>query len=340
MSPRKKKTEPDLVEDQVVSADPAPAEDQSVPNEPVPDAVEPVVRHRDDDILSLSDQERGFTEDSSEDVKWNFLAGAMRRHVVLTGIISGVEYLESANPICAVDYCGIRIVIPARELFMQSWPDGEKPPKDLQIRLHRILGATVDFMLEGVDSKNHVAAGSRRRAMLRLQNRYYRTGRVKEGILVACRVIGVGGNRVSVEALGADVDISGSDVSWRWYPDVRELYSAGDIVVARVMSVAEDPDTGTFIPKLSIKAATRNPDEVAAEKLIPGSDYFGVVTGIHNRMIFLRLQAGFNIKTTSYSMKEPPHKLDTVCFHVQRISPETGMVYGIITRVIKTNKLR
>ena len=70
------------------------------------------------------------------------------------------------------------------------------------------------------------------------------------------------------------------------------------------------------------------------------SNYFGVVTGVNDRMIFVRLQAGVNVKTTSYSMKEPPQKNDTVCFRVRRFHPETGAVLGIITRVIKKNRLR
>ncbi len=316
-----------------------PDEEQNVQTESASAEYEPVSRHN-EDILSLSDQERGFTPDAGEDVKWNYLAGALRRHLILTGIVSGVEMPESASPIFVIDYEGIRILIPSHEMFVDDWPENEKPPLRFKLRFHRILGATVDFMLAGVDLNNHAAVASRRKALLKLQDRYYKTGRVKEGILVACRVIGVGGNRVAVEALGVDTEISGSEASWQWFADIRDLYSTGDIVVARVKSVEQNTDTGQYSVLLSIKAASDNPEPKAAEKLRPNSSYFGVVTGVTNSMIFIRLQTGVNVKTPAYAMKEPPHKLDTVCFQVKQINPETGMVLGIVTRVIKKNKLR
>ena len=324
MPPRKKKAETE--------------EEQDVQTSAATQETEPVSRAPNEDILTLSDQERGFTRDTGEDVKWNYLAAAMRRHIILTGVVSGIEMATPSIPLCIVDYEGIRIVIPGREVFMDEWLEDTPPPVSFQVRLNRILGATVDFMLAGVDLKNHAAVGSRRRALVQLQKRYYETKRVKEGILVACRVIGVGNNRVTVEALGVDTEIPASEVSWEWFSDVCDLYAPGDLVVARVKSVEQTPDS--YAVQLSIKAASANPEPKAAGKLIPGSNYFGVVTGVGNRMIFIRLQAGVNVKTTSYSMKEPPHKLDTVSFHVQWINAEKGTVGGIITRVIKKNKLR
>lgn len=328
MPPRKKTPDPEPVEAENVKTEPAPAE------------TEPVSRAPNEDILSLNDQERGFTRDASEEVKWNYLAAALRRHLVLTGVVSGVEMAETDHPICVIDYEGIRIIIPGHEMFMDDWPENSGPPLQFRLRFHRILGATVDFVLAGVDLKNHAAVASRRKALLQLQSRYYDSERVKEGILVACRVIGVGGKRVAVEALGVDTEIPASEAAWEWFADISDLYSPGDLVVARVKSVAWDPDAGRYSVELSIKAADPNPEPKAAEKLQPGSNYFGVVTGVTDRMIFVRLQAGVNVKTPKYAMKEPPHKLDTVSFHVQWINAEKGTVGGIITRVIKKNKLR
>lgn len=159
-------------------------------------------RPRSQNILELSDQERGFTPQDSDDVKWNYLNGAIHRHLVLTGVVSGVENAEGINPICVVDYEGVRIVIPGHEMFMDDWPINTKPPLNFRLRLSRILGATVDFVLSGVDLKNRAAVGSRREALMQRQQRYYASGRVKEGILIACRVIGVAGHRIYVDALG------------------------------------------------------------------------------------------------------------------------------------------
>ena len=47
----------------------------------------------------------------------------------------------------AIDFEGIRVLIPGNEMFMDSWPEGTSPPIRYQIRLNRILGATIDFSL-------------------------------------------------------------------------------------------------------------------------------------------------------------------------------------------------
>ena len=60
---------------------------------------------------------------------------------------------------------------------------------------------TIDFIPAGVDFKERVAIGSRKAAMLQRQKRYYASGRVKPGILMACRVLTVGNNTMMVTGL-------------------------------------------------------------------------------------------------------------------------------------------
>ena len=294
-----------------------------------------LTRFNNDDILEITAQERGFTPEDTEDVKWNYLRGAMHRHLVLTGVVSGIENPEGATPIVAIDYQGIRILIPGHEMFMDDWPAGEKPPLNFRLRLGRILGATVDFILSGVDIKNRAAVGSRREALKQRQARYYASGRVKEGILVACRVINVSGRRILVEALGVDTVIPASELSWEWFADVSDLFATGDIIVAGVQSVAKDEETGQYSVQLSVKKAIENPDLPNLRKLVPGSNYFAVVTNVQGRMIYLRLQAGANAKTKTYRTKELPSKLDTVSFLVRSVDEDVGMAFGVITRIIK-----
>jgi len=288
-----------------------------------------------DDILTINDQERGITPEDSDEVKWNYLSGAYAKRSVLAGIISGVEYKDTPNPICVVDYEGLRIIIPGRQMFIDSWPEGEKPPRDFATRFNRILGATVDFVLAGVDIRNHAAVASRRAALLQRQAKYYATGRVKPGIRVACRVIGVGDNRITVEAIGVDSVVAAAQLSWEWFPDVADQFSTEEIVVARVMEVKCDEETGHYSVRLSIKAATENPDLPNLRKLTPGSNYYGVVTGVRDRLIFVRLQMGVNAKTKLFHTKQIPSRLDTVSFQVRSIDEESGVAYGLITRIIR-----
>lgn len=304
------------------------------PVEPAPKRSYPQTRSS-DDILTINDQERGITPGDSDDVKWNYITGAYTRKEILTGIVSGLESLETANPVCVVDFEGVRILIPGRQMFMDEWPANERMPREFYMRFNRILGATVDFIVVGVDSRNHAAVASRKAALQQRQAKYYATGRVKPGIRIACRVIGVGNNRITVEAVGVDTTIYANALSWEWFPDVTDLYSTEDLVVARVLAVVQDEMTGEYAVRLSVKDATENPDLPNLRKLVPGSNYYGVVTGVRDQLIFVRLQMGVNAKTKLFHTKQMPSKLDTVSFQVRDIDEENGVAFGLITRIIR-----
>lgn len=288
-----------------------------------------------EDLLEINDLERGVTREDTEDAKWGYLAGAARRQQILTGIVSREPKLDENVPSCVIDFEGLRVLIPVREMVLAEWPEGEPIPRLVRIQLGRMLGATIDFVPVAVDIKNRAAVASRKAAMLQRQKRYYATGRVKPGILMACRVLAVGNNTMTVEACGVDTEIYARNVSWEWFSDIAALYSTGDLVVARVQDISYDEKHDTFSVNLSIKEASENPDLEALKKIVPNSNYFGVVTGVKDRVFFVRLQAGVNAKTKLYRSIEMPSRLDTVSFRVTRVDEENGIALGFITRIIK-----
>ena len=293
-------------------------------------------RQSSEDLLELNDQERGVTREDSEDAKWGYLAGAARRQQILTGIVStDISLTENGMPVVPIDFEGLCVKIPVREMVLSEWPDDAPIPKDVRIQIGRMLGATIDFIPAGVDIKNRAAIGSRKAAMLQRQKRYYASGRVKPGILMACRVLAVGNNTMTVEACGVDTEIYARNVSWQWFSDITDLYATGDLVVARVMDVGYNPEREVYSVSLSIKEASENPDRAALEKIVPNSNYFGVVTGVKDRVFFVRLQAGVNAKTKLFRSIEMPSRLDTVSFRVTGVDEESGIALGFITRIIK-----
>ena len=293
-------------------------------------------RQSSEDLLELNDQERGVTREDSEDAKWGYLAGAARRQQILTGIVStDISLTENGMPVVPIDFEGLCVKIPVREMVLSEWPDDAPIPKYVRIQIGRMLGATIDFIPAGVDIKNRAAIGSRKAAMLQRQKRYYASGRVKPGILMACRVLAVGNNTMTVEACGVDTEIYARNVSWQWFSDITDLYATGDLVVARVMDVGYNPEREVYSVSLSIKEASENPDRAALEKIVPNSNYFGVVTGVKDRVFFVRLQAGVNAKTKLYRSIDMPSRLDTVSFRVTGVDEESGIALGFITRIIK-----
>ena len=310
---------------------------EQVAETPIPAAAPAAPRRQSsEDLLELNDQERGVTREDSEDAKWGYLAGAARRQQILTGIVStDISLTENGMPVVPIDFEGLCVKIPVREMVLSEWPDDAPIPKDVRIQIGRMLGATIDFIPAGVDIKNRAAIGSRKAAMLQRQKRYYASGRVKPGILMACRVLAVGNNTMTVEACGVDTEIFARNVSWQWFSDITDLYATGDLVVARVMDVGYNPEREVYSVSLSIKEASENPDRAALEKIVPNSNYFGVVTGVKDRVFFVRLQAGVNAKTKLYRSIDMPSRLDTVSFRVTGVDEESGIALGFITRIIK-----
>ena len=310
---------------------------EQVAQNPIPTAAPAAPRRQSsEDLLELNDQERGVTREDSEDAKWGYLAGAARRQQILTGIVSSdISPTENGMPVVPVDFEGLCVKIPVREMVLNEWADDAPIPRDVRIQIGRMLGATIDFIPAAVDIKNRAAVGSRKAAMLQRQKRYYASGRVKPGILMACRVLAVGNNTMTVEACGVDTEIYARNVSWQWFSDITDLYATGDLVVARVMDVSHNPDRDTYSVSLSIKEASENPDRAALEKIVPNSNYFGVVTGVKDRVFFVRLQAGVNAKTKLFRSIDMPSRLDTVSFRVTGVDEESGIALGFITRIIK-----
>lgn len=289
----------------------------------------------DDDLLTISDLERGFTNEATEEVKWNYLAGAAHRNELLTGIVSSMEQLAGKDWVAVIDYQGLRVLIPVKEMVLEEIQDDVNLPQDIEIRMGRMLGATVDFVPVAVNVRDRAAVGSRKAALRRLQERYYASGRVKPGIRIACRVVRVGNHNLTVEAAGVESNIAARDVAYEWYSDLHEKFAIGDLVIARVKGVARNEETGYYSVQLSIRDAEENPGYAVLEQIRVDTNYFGKVTGVKNGTIFVRLQIGCNAKTRLFRSRQMPGKNDLVSFKVTWIDEFHCEAQGFITRIIK-----
>ena len=84
-------------------------------------------RQGSEDLLELNDLERGVTREDSEEAKWGYLAGAVRRQQILTGIVSaGMTYTENGMPIVPIDFEGLCVKIPVREMTLIEWPEDDR----------------------------------------------------------------------------------------------------------------------------------------------------------------------------------------------------------------------
>ena len=217
--------------------------------------------------------------------------------------------------------------------------------KEAMQQIHRnlsnILGAQIDFIVKGIDSKARSVVASRKDAMRKKRQIFYidedlnGEHRVREGRLVQARIIGVHEKVLRLEIFGVETTILARNLSWEWIGDVHDHYSVGDRIVVRITKVdVEDIDN------IKINVAIRNDLDSVNDKLklckIQGK-YLGKVIDIRKGVCFIRLTNGVNAVAHSCRDRRYPGKKDDVCFIVTSIDEERGNAVGIITRIIKQN---
>lgn len=340
--------EDDPVLEDAAADDSAPAEEQ--PPEVAPQA--PARRRntqprRDASILTIRSREEVETQEDREDVIWHEIHNAYRTRRILTGQLGGIEQLDNRKTVAIVDYKGFRILIPIKEMMINLGrsPSGQEFA-DLMLRQNKILGnmlgADIDFVVRGIDSKTRSVVASRREAMMRKRQIFYfdldANGmyRVYEGRIVQARVIAVAEKVIRVEVFGVECSILARDLAWDWIGDAHERFSVGDEVLVRILSVRRESPEDLSI-RADIKSTAENTDRDNLQKCRIQGKYAGKVTDVHKGVVYVRLANGVNAVAHSCYDYRMPGKKDDVSFAVTRLDMERGVAVGIITRIIRQN---
>ena len=301
--------------------DEAPAEDTTAEGEPV----------LEDDPAPVEEQ----------------VHNAYRTRRILTGQLGGIEQLDNRKTVAVVDYKGFRIIIPIKEMMINLGrsPSGQDYA-DLMLRQNKILGnmlgADIDFVVRGIDSKTRSVVASRREAMMRKRQIFYfdldadGMYRVYEGRIVQARVIAVAEKVIRVEVFGVECSILARDLAWDWIGDAHERFAVGDEVLVRILSVRRESPEDLSI-RADIKSTSENTDRDNLQKCRIQGKYAGKVTDVHKGVVYVRLSNGVNAVAHSCYDYRMPGKKDDVSFAVTRLDMERGVAVGIITRIIRQN---
>ena len=306
-------------------------------------------RGRTEDVPVLTLEVRGEveTEESREDTIWHEIHNAYRTRRILTGQLGGIEQTDNGKTISIVDYKGFRIVIPLKEMMINIGrsPSGQEYT-ELMLRQNKILGnmlgAEIDFIVKGIDSKTRSVVASRKEAMLRKRQIFYLDTdaagmyRIYEGRIAQARVIAVAEKVIRVEVFGVECSIMARDLAWEWIGDAHERFSVGDQVLVRILSVRRDSLEDMGI-RADIKSVSQNTNHDNLKKCRIQSKYAGKVTDVHKGVVYIRLSNGVNAVAHSCYDYRTPGKKDDVSFAVTRIDEERGVAVGIITRIIRQN---
>lgn len=299
------------------------------------------------DILTIRSREEVETQEDREDVIWHEIHNAYRTRRILTGQLGGIEQLDNRKTVAVVDYKGFRIIIPIKEMMINLGrsPSGQEYA-DLMLRQNKILGnmlgADIDFVVRGIDSKTRSVVASRREAMMRKRQTFYfdldaeGKYRIYEGRIVQARVIAVAEKVIRVEVFGVETSILARDLAWDWIGDAHERFSVGDEVLVRILNVRRNSLEDLGI-RADIKSTSENTDRDNLQKCRIQGKYAGKVTDVHKGVVYVRLANGVNAVAHSCYDYRMPGKKDDVSFAVTHLDVERGIALGIITRIIRQN---
>ncbi len=296
-------------------------------------------------ILTIEAGDDVSTEEEMYEIAWHEIHNAYRTRRIMTGMLGGVEQLDNGRTVAVVEYKGYRIIIPIKEMvvgFPESMSKDEY--RDIYLRYHKLIsnmiGAEIDFIVKGIESKTRSIVASRKEAMLKKRQTFYMetdangSYRIHDGRIVQARVIAVAEKAIRIEVFGVECSIMARDLSWDWIGDAHDRFSVGDQILVRIQSVQRDSiDDISIVADVRSTIASKNRANLKLCRV--QSKYAGKVTGVHKGIVFLRLTNGVNAVAHSCYDHRTPGKKDEVIFVVTHIDEERSVAVGIITRIIK-----
>lgn len=290
-------------------------------------------------VLTIESREEAMLPGAGLDALWHEITNAYMTHRILCGTLDGVE----RDGLAVVYYKGCRVAIPLTEMLADLNETNARYASQAQ-RIERLvnnmMGCQIDFIIRGLDADSRSVVASRKDAMLRKQRTFYLTlaadglPQVREGRVVQARVTAVAEKSIRLEVFGVECSVLARDLSWEWICDAHDLYTVGDVLLARIRAVdASDP--AHIRVEADPRGVTENPMEARLRTLKEQSRYAGQVTDVRRGIIYLRLHNGVNAIAHNCLDKRAPAKRDQVSFVLTHINRDQAVAVGIITRIIR-----
>lgn len=338
--------EPPTPEPPTEAAAPAEPEQNEEPAPPpaAATAARTIPRRAANSVLTIESHDEAVLPGTQAEVLWHELTNAYLTHRILSGTLGGVERIgDSEAGLAVVYYKGQRVAIPLTEMIASLNMDHAgyvSVNQRLERLVNSMMGCEVDFIIRGLDAESHSIVASRKDAMLRKQQIFYLTPtadgqpQIYEGRIVQARVVAVAEKSIRLEVFGVECSVLARDLSWEWISDAHELYTVGDVILARISRVnAEDPEHIRILA--DPRALTPNKAAENLKSIRVQSRYAGTVTETRRGIIYIRLHNGVNAIAHNCLDDRMPAKKDQVSFVVTHVNAEQSVAIGLITRIIR-----
>lgn len=315
-------------------APPPPETDQEGANEP--DEMEAPRRSR--RAVTLDSYGNVIREPSDSGLRdISVLTAARNARRILTATIDAIEADGDTMP-RAVFYLGsVKVVIPFAQMGFDL-DQGEGNQREARLFMGSMLGAKIDYMVRGIDTKARIAAASRRDAMLVRQASILnargtsREYRVTEGMRVTARIVHVSRFTVRVEVYGFETFVPINRISNLWVNDIREVIQVGEERLVEILSLVRGEDGRVTKMEVSLRAA----EEAPQLQLREGNTYIGHIINFSEKAYYVRISgmpAEIRCPVRSSHTMEAIGIGDLVKFYIRGV--HDGVPTGAILKVLK-----
>lgn len=287
------------------------------------------------------------------------LKGAKATCSIMSGMIERIDELENAptpeTKVCAILRFGnFKVMIPAAYLKMKFRDitddlTNQEKVKKLRRHLNPLLGASIDYVITHIDTKNNLAVGSREIACnIQLkkgfENKYRNSGmslmefNMENKIPVEGDILAVSGSQILMSVSGAECKVVAKDAAWRFSNNLSENFYPGQKVKVIIKEIKRNEETKEISLIGSIKETTSNPQIDNLSDYSVNSTCLGRVSGAIDRGYFLVIGNGEAAVEAFCDLVHggfTPQVGDIVSCQFTAINYETGQAKAKITRIIR-----
>ena len=282
--------------------------------------------------LDLTELDKDLSEEQQKE--WNAIYASYRAGSVLTGRVVGMdtntitladketgEYKRVAiNCLVVISY-RVKVLIPEQ----QVWFD-EKTTRPEHV-LRSMTGATIDYVITGIDRESDCCTASRRLAM-GVRRRSFLKLTPKVGKKVSVNILAVGATHLLATSGGFDMTLSQRDLSYGMISDLREKFHPGEMHTA----ILKEYDDETKQLRVSVKEAEPHPFDGVEIRHPLNSRRASTISGKYKGGVFCKLEENLDCLCT-YSMYQCDEDFDIgdqVIVVITKYDYTRKLVYGKI----------
>lgn len=282
--------------------------------------------------LDLTEVDKDLSEEQQKE--WNSIYASYRSGSVLTGKVIGTDTtsitLKNAktgkpervaiNCLVLISY-RVKVLIPEQEV----WYD-EKNTRPIHV-LRSMTGATIDYVITGIDRGGDCCIASRKFAM-EVRRRSFLKLPPRVGKKTTINVLAVGATHLLATCHGFDMTLSQRDLSYGMLGDLREKYHPGETYTAILKEYDDDSKT----IKVSVKEAEPHPFDGVEMRHPLNSRRASIISGKYKGGVFCKLEEGLDCLCTysQYQCDEDFKVGDQVIVAVTKYDYAKKLVYGKI----------